>query len=131
MGDGSRGGSSPTIHSTVTFDEKHGVYEVEVAKKFDGDKPRMDLIDPYALTELAKVLTAGASKYDADNWRKGMDWSRIVASLLRHVNAFQQGVDTDHETGLSHMAHAMCNCMFLLWYQQHRKEFDDRYREVK
>lgn len=136
MGNGSGRRSSTPIYPavdsttfTVTeFDEKHGAYTVGEATKYDSEKPRMSLIDPEALIELAKVLTFGAEKYDAENWRKGMDWSRLISSLLRHINAFQRGEDTDPETGLSHMAHAMCNCMFLVWYSNYRKEYDDRYR---
>ena len=35
--------------------------------KFDGDKPRMDLLDACAIEQLAQVLTFGASKYAAQN----------------------------------------------------------------
>lgn len=96
--------------------------------KFDGDKPRMDLLDPYAIEQLAKVLTFGAQKYAAHNWRKGLSKTRLVAAALRHTFAYLRGENTDPETGLSHMAHAMCCCMFILGLE-HRPELDDRYKE--
>lgn len=95
--------------------------------KYDGEKPRMDLLDPYAIEQLAKVLTFGASKYAAHNWRQGLHKSRLIAAGLRHLFAYLGGQDTDPETGLSHAAHAMCCCMFILGLE-HRPELDDRWK---
>ncbi len=85
--------------------------------KRDTGKPRFDLLAPDAMLQLVKVLTAGAQKYDAHNWCKGMDWSRPYAAMLRHLNAWHQGETYDPETGLPHLAHAMCNVMFLLSFE--------------
>ena len=38
--------------------------------KYDGEKPKMNLLPPKAIVEISKVLTFGAEKYDAENWRK-------------------------------------------------------------
>lgn len=103
-------------------------WEAESGQKFDQDKPRMDLLDAYATEELAKVLTFGAKKYAPHNWRKGIGYARLIAAALRHIYAFARGEDIDEETGLSHMAHAMCCCMFLIWMHQSRRSFDDRWR---
>ena len=35
--------------------------------KFDSDKARMDLLDPYAIEQLSHVLKYGAQKYAAHN----------------------------------------------------------------
>lgn len=96
--------------------------------KFDQDKPRMDLLDPLAIEQLALVLGFGAQKYAAHNWRKGLSKTRLIAAALRHLFAYLRGEDTDPETGLPHPAHAMCGCMFLLGLS-HRTELDDRWRE--
>ena len=95
--------------------------------KHDGAKPRMDLLDPYAVEQLAEVLTFGAKKYAAHNWREGLHKSRLIAAALRHLFAYLGGQDKDPETGLSHAAHAMCCCMFLLGLE-HRPELDDRWK---
>lgn len=97
------------------------------ALKFDGEKPRMDLLDRYALEQLASVLTFGAKKYAAHNWRKGLQYSRLVAAAMRHIQAFNDGEDNDPESGLSHVAHAMCCMMFLLGTINHRPDMDDRW----
>ena len=97
------------------------------AMKFDGEKTRMDLLDPCAIEQLAQVLTFGASKYAAHNWRKGISKSRLLAAALRHLFAYLSGEDKDPESGLSHVAHAMCCCMFLLGLE-HRADLDDRWK---
>lgn len=104
--------------------------DYNVGLKFDDKKPRYDLISPVALEELAKVLTLGAEKYQPYNWAKGIVYSRILGAILRHVFAYLRGESKDPETGLSHIAHAMCNCMFLLHYEKLRPEFDDRAKDA-
>lgn len=99
--------------------------------KFDGDKPRMDLLDRYAIEQLAMVLGFGAKKYAAHNWRNGLAYSRLTAAALRHLHAFNDGEDNDPESGLSHVAHAMCCCMFLLGTINRRPDQDDRWREIE
>lgn len=94
--------------------------------KHDTQKPRLDLIPTEAIVEIAKVLTFGAIKYDEWNWARGMKWSRVIGAAERHIGAFKGGEDIDPETGLSHIAHAACNLMFLLFYEQHRRDNDDR-----
>lgn len=98
--------------------------------KFDQDKPRMDLLDAHAIEQLALVLSFGAKKYAAHNWRKGLSKSRLIAAALRHIFAYLRGENNDPESGLSHVAHAMCCCMFLLGLE-HRPDLDDRYIELQ
>jgi hypothetical protein len=37
-----------------------------------------------------------------------------MAALLRHINAWRRGEKCDDESGLHHLAHALCNVAFLL-----------------
>jgi hypothetical protein len=99
----------------------------EGGHKFDSGKPPLSLLDPYALTEVAKVLAFGAGKYDKHNWRRGISYSRLMDAALRHLMDFNNGEDLDPESKLSHIAHASCCLMFLLWMVQHRSDLDDRY----
>lgn len=95
--------------------------------KFDSEKLQMDLISPEALEELAKVLTQGAKKYNRKNWEKGIDYSRIIGAVYRHINKWRLGEDIDPESGFNHISHAMCNLMFLITYiSRDMKQFDDR-----
>jgi hypothetical protein len=97
--------------------------------KHDEGKPRFDLIDGYAMEQLAWVLTFGAEKYEPHNWRKGIKFSRLIAAAERHLNAIKRGEDFDNETKLPHAAHAMCCLMFLTWMQQYRPGKDDRWTD--
>lgn len=100
-------------------------------RKYDTGKPRLELIPRSALIEEAKVLTFGAEKYDADNWRGGMDWRRLVGAAMRHITSFNEGEDIDPESGLSHLAHARCCLGFLIEYSSSHPELDDRYKDAK
>lgn len=97
------------------------------ANKSDAGKPPLGLISRIALEEEAKVMAFGAIKYDVHNWRKGMDFSRLIDATLRHVYAFADGEDKDAETGYSHLAHARCCLAFLLEYEGKKLGTDDRF----
>lgn len=83
--------------------------------KYDGEKPKMHLLPPKATLEVAKVLTFGAQKYDEENWRK-LDnlQARYSSGALRHIFAHIDNEELDPESGLSHLAHAICCLMFKL-----------------
>ena len=86
-------------------------------RKFDGNKPMYDLIDADALEQLARVLTQGAIKYDRYNW-KNVEPHRYEAALFRHLQAWRQGEESDRESQCHHMAHVMCNAMFLFCFDR-------------
>ena len=104
---------------------KHAVYE---GKKDDSGKLRWDLLPMDALESIVAVYTYGATKYDPQNWRQGISYSRIIGAILRHFTAFMIGKDNDDESGLPHLAHAGWGVLTLIWYQKYRKEFDDRWK---
>ena len=96
-------------------DPRHTEQHLDMGTKYDSDKPRMDLIPPHAELLLAQVLTYGANKYAPDNWRKVDNASqRYLAAALRHINSHRQGEVIDPESGLPHLAHAMCSLAFIL-----------------
>lgn len=96
------------------------------ALRFNEGKTRHDLVPAYAQEQYARVLTLGAIKYKENNWRKGMPWSKVLASLERHLQAIKRGEDFDPETGLLHSAHIMCNAAFLTEYYKIYPQGDDR-----
>lgn len=80
--------------------------------KFDTGKPRFDLIDPEWELEVVKGLTHGATLHGDHNWQQ-VAAKRFHAALRRHLNAHMRGEVIDKDTGLSHLALASCNLMFL------------------
>lgn len=94
--------------------------------RYNEGKLRLDLITPEIIKGIGEVLTKGAEKYADRNWELGMSWSKVIASLKRHLFAFENGEDYDKETGLLHINHILCNAGFLSTYYKNHPEFDDR-----
>lgn len=84
--------------------------------KHDQDKSDWSLVPWSSMRQVLTVLEIGAKKYSADNWQKGTE-DRYKKALLRHVLAYAEGEKLDQETGLHHLAHAACNCLFILWFK--------------
>src|SRR5690606_7616827 len=89
-------------------------------------KERFDLIPVEALQEVARVYGFGAQKYAAHNWRKGYEWSKSYAAMMRHANQFWQGEDVDEETGCSHLASVIFHAMALIVFIDEQPQYDDR-----
>jgi hypothetical protein len=61
------------------------------------NKIRPGLLSPYAASRKAQIMALGAKKYTARNWEKGMEFSRVMESLERHLIAYKMGkTDEDH-----------------------------------
>ena len=126
------------FHETNRFIEDYtvggvvvkGLIDKEEGIKHDQGKPRMDLIPPEMLEEVAKVLTFGANKYSDRNWEKGLDWGRVYGALQRHLNSWWGNTNggIDEETGLSHLSHALCCLSFLVAYEKRGTGTDTRYK---
>lgn len=92
------------------------------AKKYDGGKPRMDLVPLDTIENVGKILGMGAQKYGENNWQELPDfWKRYKAALLRHLAAIDKGELLDQESGLPHIDHVLCNAIFLSWGFHHGK----------
>ena len=102
-------------------------YEHDKGTKDDAGKVRADLLPFAALTEVAEVMTFGATKYGAYNWH-GLSVSRLFGAAMRHTWAWWRGEDNDAETGRPHLAHAACCVLMALEQSLHRPEYDDRPR---
>jgi len=102
---------------------------LKAGTKFDQDKPRMDLLDADFLEGVAQVLTFGAQKYAAHNWRQGLSVSRLIAAAYRHLGAINRGEDNDPESGRPHTYHLGCCTMFLSEMLKNYPEMDDRWKK--
>jgi len=102
----------------------------EQAKKNDDGKPRVDLVPFDAIEAAGEVLAFGAKKYDAWNWTQGtgLAWHRLARAALSHLGKWAMGEDKDPESGLSHLAHALCCLLFLVTYERRKHGVDDRPR---
>lgn len=98
----------------VDRNEIIGEADPKLGRKFDKDKDRWELLPMGPVEDVVKVLTLGARKYAPDNWRYVENATdRYYAAALRHIMAWRKGEVRDEETGLPHLAHAMCDLIFL------------------
>ena len=89
--------------------------------KFDDDKLLWSLIPWGPMHEVAKVLTDGANKYTADNWKK-VDADRYREALLRHTLTYQGGEINDPDSKSHHLAHVVANALIIMWHESQPEE---------
>jgi hypothetical protein len=83
-------------------------------------KGRYDLITPLALRRLAIIMEKGAEKYDSRNWEKGMPFSRLLDSAIRHINQYLLGWQDE-----DHLAQACFNLFAIMHFEEMRPDLDD------
>src|SRR5665213_2099500 len=67
-------------------------------------------------TVIHKSSTEGGGKYPMHNWRKGLPWTDVADSAMRHIQDFLDRKDIDKESGLHTLYHAATNLAFLIEY---------------
>lgn len=94
--------------------------------KFDTDKPEWLLIPWDQVEKIVRVLMFGAKKYGYLNWTQVPNWKyRYTNALFRHLIAWAyKGEEMDKETNISHLAHAGCCLLFLMYLSDHGQEKD-------
>jgi len=102
----------------------------KVGVKFDKDKRQWWFVWQFLpeLEQVVDILDYGNKKYPAES---GSNWvfveqpqRRYSSALMRHLSAYLQGEKNDPETGKSHLAHAMTNLLFLMWFDRNEMRAD-------
>lgn len=94
--------------------------------KFDQGKPPLSILTKESLVAEAQAFAYGALKYDRSNYKKGMEWTRVIDASLRHIMAFNSKEDFDSESGLNHLWHAKACLAMLIYYYENKVGKDDR-----
>jgi len=92
---------------------KRSEFETGAVRDAAEDKPRPDLISPYAQWRKGEWLRLGAIKYAERNWEKGIPFSRCVASMFRHLLQYMMGRKNE-----DHLAAIAVNAEFLMHYEE-------------
>lgn len=125
------------------------------ARRYDTNKLRYDLVAD-SLSNIVEVYTKGAAKYTlyqtedgsiingndptldlqsgkytllsdgANNWKKGLSWSKTIAAVQRHIAEWKLGNDHDPDLGTKHLANAAWGLLALMEYEKIHPELDDR-----
>lgn len=99
---------SEAAHAVDSGDFLSYAYEaLGEIKKFVGN-------DPATLEEMTVAMEYGEQKYGRNNWKKGMEWSRLIDAAQRHGLAIVWGEDIDTESGNHHVAHMLASIHMLL-----------------
>ena len=131
----------PIIRETAPhiFDERNAPQMAELeeakdgsepvqAKTYDSGKPPLAMLPWKALREVAKVMEFGGRKYEAYNWKAGLQATRNASCAMRHIADYMDGHDKDEESGFNPLAHAVCRLLFLLENTAEGTIRDDRYK---
>lgn len=84
-------------------------------KKFDSAKTRWELVPWAEMKEVAEIMSFGAEKYGERSWTNLPNAKdRYTGALIRHLMAWIEGEQKDAESGKNHLAHVICNALFLI-----------------
>lgn len=88
--------------------------EKDQGAKADAGKPRLTLVPPQIIWDIAKIREYGNKKYgDPDNWKR-VEIERYRDAAYRHFLKYLEDPDSvDEESGLKHLWHLACNIAFL------------------
>lgn len=112
-------------------EENMRVWKTGARRASDENKPRYDLIPARALRRVAHHFALGAALYGADNWQKGIPRQQVLASAMRHVEAWrcwheEDGVgDPVQHMGEDHLAAAVWNLLVLMQYEEDGMDVPD------
>lgn len=82
--------------------------------KQDNGKARYDLIEWRAIDDMANIMAVGAAAHGDQGWKTLIDAEdRYFSAAMRHLVAWRGGDTIDGDSGYPHLAHVMCNIMFL------------------
>jgi hypothetical protein len=101
----------------------------EKGTKKDQGKPPLKFLTKAFLFGVASAHMFGAKKYGDWNFRKGLEYTRLTDSAMRHLIAFLDGEDLDPESGLPHVHLAGANINMLCDMIENKPELDDRYKK--
>lgn len=90
--------------------------------KRDQGKPKISLVPPQIIRDIAEVREYGNEKYgDPNNW-KTVEKQRYVDALMRHLLSYIEDPDgVDEESGIRHYKHAACNLAFICEMERNKE----------
>jgi hypothetical protein len=100
------------------------------ALKNDQEKPDLSLIPYIGQIIEAKAFMVGEKKYGRYNYCKGHKVSQLIAAILRHANAYNQGEENDPVDGQPHLGSIKACCSMLARQAELGTLIDDRFKST-
>lgn len=101
-------------------------FKTGAVRDVDVNKPRYDLIPPHALWRVAMLYTRGAAKYGENNWQKGIPSQQMLASAMRHMEAYRRGDNSE-----DHLAAVVWNVLAMMQYEAEERDTPIIFRDEK
>ncbi len=99
--------------------------------KHSGGKLRWSLLPFFALRHVVEVLEFGALKYKPGNWRNCESQIEYWDAAMRHMEAWRNLETNDPQSGLPHLAHAVCCLLFAMSLPHYTDDrLEPKYREA-
>jgi hypothetical protein len=96
------------------------------AVKHDHKKPKLSLVSYESIAAEARAMEYGMGKYSKNNYKGGMEYSRMLDAAMRHITQYSGGESLDPESGLNHIDHAKACLGMLAYYVANKVGKDDR-----
>lgn len=110
-----RGDVSWMLQSLIKLGNAYHEQDKEACQNiFDLIVTDIGVIDQYDLGQVAVILSFGANKYKANNWKLCEDAGRYISAAARHYEDYLTDNESlDPETGVKHYYHFLTNIMFI------------------
>jgi hypothetical protein len=91
--------------------------------KTEIEKTQWRLLPWREIEEVARVLMYGNTKYKENDWQNVKNKREFYFdAAMRHITAWWNGERLDPESGLHHLAHAMCCMLIIMWGERYNHE---------
>lgn len=98
-------------------------------RKDDSNKPDYSLLTAAMLEPMIRGFMHGETKYGRHNFKSGFVNTRLTAAAMRHIQAFNDGIDIDEDSGNHHLGNAMAALAILLDNIHNGTSTENRYQK--
>lgn len=112
------------LTTTIKQEQLENDFVRRVISHWELSNAMIGSIEHLSTCEGLKIIKSGR-----DNWKLGFKVTRSLAAALRHIFLFLKGETYDEESGLLHLAHAVCCLEHAIYDMLNHPENDDRYKK--
>lgn len=99
--------------------EKVTDYGTGATRSSDAEGERFDLISPFFLKRLSKIMAQGVVSHGEDNWRLGIPKNVTFNHMLRHLNLWHEEQLRGEKIGPDdHLCKVVFGCMAIAHYEE-------------